>query len=120
MGQTINASIVNFTDKDIVCTTISGFDSYDWKGGSPRYFDGLRIGRGQSVTCNVNMNPFASGCPFNLAIMYSDLSVDNMRIICAGGHLEFFRSDKHKIMFLEGKNNTRTNEGSYNYIITNK
>jgi hypothetical protein len=94
-------SIVNFTDKDIVNTTIKGFDSYDWEGGSPRDFNGLRIERGQSVTRNAEMTKDASGCPFDLDIMYSDLSVDNMRIHCKGGDLKF-SSDKHKIMFLHG------------------
>jgi hypothetical protein len=39
----LRLTLSNGTDKDIITTSVNGFDSFDWEHGSPRGFDGLRL-----------------------------------------------------------------------------
>ena len=74
--------IKNETEVDIINTSVSGTDNYDWdKGAGPhRNFVGVRINAKTSVSKREEVRKHASNCPFTMTLHFQDGTKDIFRI----------------------------------------
>ncbi|KAJ3651319.1 hypothetical protein Zmor_017369 [Zophobas morio] len=83
MGITSSTiKIVNDTSTDIVTTSVSGLDSFDFvKRNHPsNKLNGLSINAKRSVECIVDLYSPASHCPVTVTLTFKDKSEDTFRI----------------------------------------
>ncbi|KAJ3645483.1 hypothetical protein Zmor_023133 [Zophobas morio] len=74
--------IKNETTVDIIKTSVSGTDSFDWdKGAGPhRNFVGVKINAKKSMLRREEVNRHASNCPFTMTLHFQDGTKDIFRI----------------------------------------
>ncbi|RZC33859.1 TPR 11 domain containing protein, partial [Asbolus verrucosus] len=74
--------IVNNTNTDIINTSVSGIDNYDWDGGSrpDHNFNGVFIRSKCSEERREEVNRNARHCPFTMTLNFRNGNVDTFRI----------------------------------------
>ncbi|KAJ3665561.1 hypothetical protein Zmor_001052 [Zophobas morio] len=75
--------VVNNTNQDIIDTSVSSCDNYDWDENCrpDRNFQHQNIpARGGSVSQRLEVKRNASHCPFNMVLTFADSTVDKFRI----------------------------------------
>ena len=72
----------NFSEDDIITTVVTGFDSFDFEknNGPQDKLQNLSIPTNSSVKYQIEVNHFASNCPFTMTLWFSDLTSDWFRI----------------------------------------
>ncbi|XP_044261310.1 uncharacterized protein LOC123009214 [Tribolium madens] len=74
--------IFNNTVTDILTTSVSGTDNYDWDGRSrpDNNFVGVFIGAKTSEQRRAEVNRWAKNCPFTMTLHFRDGTIDTFRV----------------------------------------